>query len=228
VCRTLNAPTHLYYELICRRCTSTSRQWWNDILEEITSPFRREEFDKAYTKAARKLGGAPLELDPDEVLALSSSGLPLFQGRALHELGRTVLLLCATEYLALNEQAEWIEALYARGDNAEREALLHALPLLPEPNRFLPTAVEACRSNVQTIFEAIACENPYPALHFPELNFNQMVMKAIFIGVPLRRIVGLPARIAPVLVRMAKDYVRERAAAGRPVPDDIQFITSGG
>ena len=228
MCRTLNAPTRLYYELICRHCTPTSRQWWNDILANITSPFRREEFDKAYTRAARKLGGASLELDPDEVRALSSSGLPLFQGHALHELGRTVLLLCATEYLALNEQAEWIEALYARGDNAEREALLHALPLLPEPDRFLSTAVEACRSNVQTVFEAIACENPYPARHFPELSFNQMVMKAIFIGVPLRRIVGLPARIAPVLVRMAKDYVQERTAAGRPVPDDIQFITSGG
>jgi hypothetical protein len=224
----LNAPTYLYFELVCRRCTPTSRQWWNDILAKITSPFRREEFANAYTKVARKLGGAPLELDPDEVSALSSSGLPLFQGQALHELGRTVLLLCATEYLALNEQAEWIEALYARGDNAEREALLHALPLLPEPDRFLSTAVEACRSNVQTIFEAIACENPYPARHFPELNFNQMVMKAIFIGVPLGRIVGLPSRIAPVLVRMTKDYVQERTAAGRPVPDDIQFITSGG
>ena len=228
MCRTLNAPTYLYFELVCRRCTPTSRQWWNDILAKITSPFRREEFANAYTKVARKLGGAPLELDPDEVSALSSSGLPLFQGQALHELGRTVLLLCATEYLALNEQAEWIEALYARGDNAEREALLHALPLLPEPDRFLSTAVEACRSNVQTIFEAIACENPYPARHFPELNFNQMVMKAIFIGVPLGRIVGLPSRIAPVLVRMTKDYVQERTAAGRPVPDDIQFITSGG
>jgi hypothetical protein len=29
-------------------------------------------------------------------------------------------------------------------------------------------------------------------------------------------------------VRMAQDYVQERIAAGRPVPDDIQLITSGG
>ena len=174
------------------------------------------------------LGGTSLELHSDEIRAFSSAGLPPFQGHALHELGRTVLLLCATEYLAPDEQAEWIEALYARGDNAEREALLYALPLLPEPDRFLSTAVEACRSNVQTVFEAIACENSYPVRHFPELSFNQMVMKAIFIGVPLLRIVGLSTRIAPVLVRMAQDYVQERIAAGRPVPDDIQLITSGG
>jgi hypothetical protein len=118
--------------------------------------------------------------------------------------------------------------LYTRGDNAEREALLRTLSLLPEPDRFLSTAVEACRTNVQTVFEAIACENPYPVRHFPELNFNQMVIKAIFIGVPLRRIVGLPTRMTPALARMAQDYVQERTAAGRPVPDDIQLITSGG
>lgn len=174
------------------------------------------------------LGGASLELDPDEVRALSSAGLSLFHGQALHELGRTVLVLYAAEYLAQDEQAEFIDALYTRGDNAEREALLHTLSLLPEPDRFLSTAVEACRTNVQTVFEAIACENPYPVRHFPELNFNQMVMKAIFIGVPLQRIAGLPKRMTPVLVRMAKDYVQERTAAGRPVPDDIQLIMSGG
>jgi len=174
------------------------------------------------------LGRETLELDSSEVRTLYSAGLPLFQGRALHDLGRAVLLLYAVECLNLDEQAEFVDALYARGDNAEREALLHALPLLPDPERFLSTAVEACRSNVQTVFEAIACENPYPARHFSELSFNQMVMKAIFIGVPLRRIVGLHARIAPVLVRMATDYVQERIAAGRPVPDDIQLITSGG
>ena len=55
--------------------------------------------------------------------------------------GRTVLLLCATEYLALNEQAEWIGPLYARGDNAEREAL--ACPAASaETGSFLSTAVE--------------------------------------------------------------------------------------
>jgi hypothetical protein len=198
------------------------------VLANVTVPLLREDFSKAYTRAARMLGAAPLEIHSDEVRALSSSGLPLFRGQALHTLGRTVLLLCAAECLAPDEQAEFIDALYARGDNAEREALLRTLSLLPEPDRVLSTAVEACRTNVQTVFEAIACENLYPVRHFPELNFNQMVMKAIFIGVPLRRIVGLPARMTPALVRMAQDYAQERTAAGRPVSDDIQLITSGG
>lgn len=224
----MNTPTRLYHDLICRRCTPESRQWWESVFAELTQSFSKDTFAKAYTRAARMLGSAPLACDLDDVRKLSSSGFPLYEGRALYELGRTVLLLCAAEGLNVDEQPELIDALYARGDNAEREALLRALPILPDPDRFLATAVEACRSNVQTVFEAIACENPYPVRYFPELSFNQMVMKAIFIGVPLRRIERLATRIAPALVRMAGDCVKERTAAGRPVPEDIQLITSGG
>ena len=39
--------------------------------------------------------------------------------------------------------------------------------------------------------EAIACENRYPARHFPEHGFNQMVVKAMFTGVALARILEL-------------------------------------
>jgi hypothetical protein len=59
------------------------------------------------------------------------------------------------------------------------------------------------------------------------LNYNQMVLKALFIGSPLARLVGLEERITPELVRMAEDYATERQAAGRPVPEDIPlFITN--
>jgi hypothetical protein len=89
----------------------------------------------------------------------------------------------------------------------------------------MTTAVEACRTNAQVIFEAIACDNPYPFRYFPELNFNQMVLKALFIGSPLARVIGLEERITSELIRMAEDYASERRAAGRPVPEDITLIT---
>ena len=188
----------------------------------------RGDFGKVYARAARMMGDVRIGLKPDESVTLSHDGFLLFQGRALHELGRAFLLLHAIEFVAPEDRAEFVDNLYVRGDLAERQALLRTLPLLPEPDSFLSTAVEACRSNVQPVFEAIACENSYPSRHFPELNFNQIVMKAIFIGIPLQRIEGLPARLAPVLVRMAGDYVQERTAAGRPVPDDVYLIMSRG
>ena len=78
-----------------------------------------------------------------------------------------------------------------------------------------------------TIFEAIACENPYPARHFPELNFNQMVLKAAFNGVALARVVGLSSRLNAELARMASDYASERRAAGRSVPADLGLVMKG-
>jgi hypothetical protein len=116
------------------------------------------------------------------------------------------------------------EELYDRGDNRERQAVLRALPLLPGPERFLPLAIEACRTNVLTIFEAIACENDYPQRWFPEPNFNQMVLKAAFNGLALARILGLGARKNAELARMAADFAAERRAAGRPVPADLPQI----
>jgi hypothetical protein len=114
---------------------------------------------------------------------------------------------------------------FKTGDNAERAALLKTLPILPTPERFVDVAVEACRSSVQSVFEAIACENPYPSRYFPDLNFNQLVLKAFFTEVAVKRIVGLEARRSAELVRMALGYASERRAAGRSVPADLSLVT---
>jgi hypothetical protein len=71
------------------------------------------------------------------------------------------------------------------------------------------------------VFEALACENPYPSQYFPERNFNQVVLKAMFNSIALERIVGLKSRLNPELSRMARDYAAERTAAGRSVPADL-------
>jgi hypothetical protein len=97
--------------------------------------------------------------------------------------------------------------------------------VLPDADWTVGIGVDACRSSVQTIFEAIACENPFPAARFPELNFNQMVLKALFTDVRLERIVGLDARVTSELRRMADAYASERRAAGRSVPPDIDRLT---
>jgi hypothetical protein len=186
------------------------------------------DFGRVYARAARILGDVRIGLQYDESGTLSHDEFLLFRGRALHELGRAILLLRAIEIVAPVDRGEFVKDLYVRGDLAERQAILRTFPLLPEPARFLSTAVEACRSNVHTVFEAIACENPYPVRYFPETNFNQMVMKSIFLGVPLQRLVGVRSRIAPLLVSMALDYVQEQTASGRPVHDDIHILINKG
>jgi hypothetical protein len=170
------------------------------------------------------LGSNRLEFAHQEIDSENAATLLVFQGRPLHEFGRAALLLFALKRLPEKEHVEFIDELFMRGDSREQEALLRTLSLLPEARRFLATAMEACRANVQTVFEAIACENPYPSCYFPESNFNQLVLKAIFTGVSLQRIVGLFDRITPALKGMVRDHIKERTAAGRPVHEDIALI----
>ncbi len=161
----------------------------------------------AFSGAARKLGKAPV------IVGERGSW-------GADEVARAALLIRAYPRVVPEE-------MWAHGDNRERQAVLKALPLLPEPERFVALAIEACRSNVLTVFEAIACENPYPAQHFPDLHFNQMVLKAAFNGVALARIVGLLQRRNEELARMATDFAAERRAAGRAVPADLGLIIEG-
>ena len=74
------------------------------------------------------------------------------------------------------------------------------------------------------MFAAIAAHNPYPAAHFPELHFNQLVLKAIFLGIPVEPIRELPRRVTPELRRMVSESASERRAAGRSIPPDVAHV----
>ncbi|QGZ37846.1 hypothetical protein IP92_03038 [Pseudoduganella flava] len=106
-------------------------------------------------------------------------------------------------------------------DHGELCALYRSLPLLPDGERFVVQAAEACRSNMRTLFEAVACDSPYPARHFDSVAWNQLVLKAVFIDAPLWRVHGLDDRLSPELARMALDFADERKSAGRPVPPQL-------
>jgi hypothetical protein len=177
-----------------------------------------------YAGAGRRFGGVPLGLQEQELERLRAAGVADPQAWSLPDLVRAALLLCAIDVTDRAEHVGLAREAYQKGDNGERIALLRTLALLPEPERFVDVGVEACRSHVQDVFEAIACDNPYPAAHFPELHFNQMVMKALFTEAPLSRVLGWHARVGPELRRMASDYRDERRAAGRPVPQDVGLI----
>jgi hypothetical protein len=184
-------------------------------------------FRESFTTAGRFLGHAPIKATDAELQEMQEFGVDWPIGRTVDQWARIAVLLSATIHLSEEEAARLVRACYDQGDNGERQAVLRALPLLPKADRFVAIAMDGCRSHVQPIFEAIACENPYPAGEFPELNFNQMVLKALFTGVPLDRIVGLKARITPELQRMARDYECERRAAGRQIPPDLDRLSGG-
>lgn len=166
----------------------------------------------AYTRAGQlPQSGDALDASDRDTLAPLMPGCDL-EAWTRSDLRRLTLLLT---------RADAARACFEAGDADEQTSWLRAVSVLPEPAQFLPLVIDACRTNILPVFRAVANGNPYPAAHFPERNFNQLVLKSLFNGVPLARIVGLAKRRNPELARMAGDYAAERRAAGRSVPDDI-------
>lgn len=169
----------------------------------------------AFAQLPRKLGSCR---DLTKVVA------PFDVAWTLVDIARASLLLAALEARPSADHVALVEELYRTGSQSEQESLLRALAALPSPERFRELAISACRTNSRDVFTAVAGDNPYPAEHFPELSFNQLVLKALFLGMPIRRIRGLEKRATSELARMASAYESERRAAGRPIGDDVEYL----
>ena len=115
--------------------------------------------------------------------------------------------------------ARCLDQLCITADVSELAAFYRGLPLYPEPPRYLARATEGLRTNMKNVFESIAHRNPYPSEQFPEAAWNQMVLKALFVGSALWPIVGLDARANPALARMLQRLCARalgREPAGEP------------
>jgi len=217
----LLATIDLLTSAVCARA-GTAAQTWLDAAVSRAAKGERDALFAAYTNAPKHTGRDLLQLPVSERAALASTAPGTFFDRWTgDDAGRAVLLLTLAEHVGADQFATAAIECYERGDSREQQSWLKALPLLPGSERFLSVAIDACRTNILPQFESIACENPYPERYFPELNFNQLVLKAMFNGISLARIVGLSGRLNSELSRMALDYAAERRAAGRSVPLDL-------
>ena len=191
-------------------------QWLGQALQQLGSPVQPQALALSFARAGRKLRG------PAPAGALQGENAGAGWTRA--DLGRLVLLRAAVRELEADRAVELVTDLFRRGSLQEQLSVLRTLSWLPRPEQYAGLAAEATRTNAQDVFEALACDNPFPARYLPDLNFNQLVLKALFLGVSAQRIVGLADRVSAELVRMVTDYASERRAAGRSVPEDVARI----
>jgi hypothetical protein len=197
----------------------TAVQWLTSAVGELRTGPDRNRLRIAFARCGRMLGARR----PDVAAA---ADLPAAVGPswALRDYGRAIVVLEMLARLPPGDHVPVIDQLLRTGELAEQCSLLRMLMLLPQAERFVETAIEACRTNAEDVFSAIACENPFPSAYFPQPNFNQMVLKALFMSISVDRIVDLRNRVEAELVRMARAYADERRAAGRTVPHDITRI----
>lgn len=102
-------------------------------------------------------------------------------------------------------------------DTGELVTFLKFLILLPNPEAYKTQAVNALRTNVSTVFNAIALNNPYPALFFDQQQWNQMYLKTAFMQGDMSAIQGIDKRANKELTRIISDYAHERWAASRDI-----------
>ena len=167
--------------------------------------------------ASRKIARVELSLDPDEAATarqLRAGWQPELW--SADEAAR-VLILGASHGGDDQAFAARVDRLCTTAEVTEYIAYLKGFAIFPAPKLLYGRAREGVRSAITPVFAAIACHNPYPFDHFDEEAWNQMVVKAVFNGVPIETIVGLRERRNPEVVQMMRDLVSERHAAGRPL-----------
>lgn len=136
------------------------------------------------------------------------------------EAARAVLLL-AVQAPDADAYRVLCDKLCASADANETVAFYRALPILPFPEAHAGRCAEGIRTNMSSVFCAVAHDNPYPSEHLDEIGWNTMVLKALFIDVALAPFVGLDERANPRLMRMLCDYAHERWAASRSVSSEL-------
>lgn len=136
------------------------------------------------------------------------------------QLGRTFLILCYVDN-GKERFFEKLDKIFNTSDLGESVTLYQSLPILPFPEDLKYRAAEGVRSNITTVFNAVALRNPYPKDYLDDEPWNQIVLKALFVGSPLYQIIGLDQRGNKTLAKILVEYAHERISAGRVVSPEL-------
>jgi hypothetical protein len=214
------SPGELLGAWLAERLPLDSADWLGTVAGLVRAAPTDRPLYLAIGEVARRVPRQPLA-PTDAELAAAAAIRPGWDPRdwTLDQAARVRLLLASTADGAVLSRR--LDTLCSAADVGELVAFYRGLPLYPDPPRHALRAAEGVRSNMRVVFEAVAHRNPYPAEHFAEPAWNQMVLKALFVGTRLDLIAGLDARVNPALAQMLCDYAHERWAASRPVSPEL-------
>jgi len=216
--------------ILKRNAPAEGATWLDDFMVNQFMGFNQRQFYFAFSGATRRFPKTELTVSQDELAALGRrlAGFTV-EGWTTDQLARVSLLVT----LADQDREVFLESLRALQDTAdmrEAVAIYSAFPLLPYPEELVPLAREGLRSNITSVFDSIALRNPFPAAHFDEEGWNQMVLKALFISRPLWKIHGFDARANAALADALRYLAHERWSAGRSFSPELwrgcaRFVT---
>lgn len=204
-----------------RRAPEGAARW----LEERSLAYGEGAPERAlfldFSGALRRTGKAPLGLGPED-LARADRLRPAWNPAAwTTDQAARIVLVIAWPSRDPDAYVAALDKIFQSADLGELVALYQALPVLPHAPAHVRRCAEGVRTTMTDVFKAVAHLNPYPSEHLDEAAWNQMVLKALFVGVPLHPVFGLDARANPRLAQMLLDYAKERWAAKRDVSPEL-------
>ena len=215
-----DAPADLLHQWLARQVSSDAMAWLGEKQETLAAGEQRALF-LAFGMAPRKVGKEDLDLSGEDLTAadLARAGWNP-TGWSTDQAARTLLILSlptadAGAYVAL------LDKLFTAAEVGEQVALYQSLPVLPHQEKYVLRAAEGIRTNMKSVFCAVAHRSPYPQEQFNEEQWNQMVLKSLFVGVSLDPIIDLDERSNPKLMSMLVDYAHERWSANRQVHPEL-------
>lgn len=206
---------------MARQLPSAAFGWLRDNLATASRGSGTAQIYKTLGLISRRLGKLDIALTESDLrqARMARDGWDP-KGWTVDEAGR-VLVVCRLAEASGEDFPRIFTVLCRTAEVGEAIALYRGLPLYPVPDRLMDQAAEGLRTNMRAVFEAVAHRNPFPRERFDEQRWNQMVLKALFIGSPLHPIQGLEDRNDPRLATMLLDFAHERWAAGRSVPLEL-------
>jgi hypothetical protein len=193
-------------EWVSKKADDRGLAWFRGAIRDVAQGANERPLSVAIGLAPRRLGKADLLLSKMDMARAEAlrAGLDLSDWSASHAGDDTAF-------------AARFDSFCATAEINELVALCRGLPVYPNAALIEPRAREAVRSGIKPVFEAVAHRNPYPRETFTDDAWNQMVVKAFFMGSTLWPIQGLDDRANPHLARMLVGLAQERWAAGRAV-----------
>lgn len=208
-------------EWISRKTDDDGIAWFRGAVSDVTHASSDRALAVAIGLAPRRLGKADLLLTADDKARAEALRTGLDPSDwSVDQLVRIALMVASHigDDVAF---AARFDSFCVTAEINELIALYRGLPVYPGAALIEPRAREAVRSGMKPVFEAVAHRNPYPREFFAEDAWNQMVVKALFIGSPLWPIQGLDQRANPHLARMLVGLAQERWAAHRAVSGEL-------
>ena len=197
-----------------------TKSWLDQKLHSIKTD---QDFFISFALINKKIPRDHLQLSPAQIQTIHLK-YPEFniENWTLDQLCRFSLLMY---YSLLSVKS--LTKLISVADTREQITIFKSITYLENASHFTPIVVNGIRTNIVDIFDAIALKNPFAASYFSQDEWNQMILKAVFMERPIYQIKNIDQRKNEKLAHILFDYARERWAASRRVTPELWRMISG-